>query len=246
MKPIDRQFDVYSLQRLPISRRINKRVSPWHEFVYHGVCEAGTCYTNNKPLAPLRLRRSGRFIPKVWMPADNCVVVEKSLVADLLDKDDYGPVEFTALYDLPLPNVGDFSDGDRFGDQIESCPVRQLRQLVESLIDQPDFHKDIGTYVYLRNWLLMDLKLDDIEDREIVPGVYSQLPTIKAFTSESISIEHPVAYCTVLQIRDDLLSRLLAYLPPDYFHLRKVNTFLIDDDEVDYFVGFDEDDEGEE
>ncbi len=216
-------MEVYFLREHSSNHTVSFRTCPYHDAVFHGVCtERGSSFPptpppalNNSSREQLHVRRSGRFVPKIWMSLAALVVsdeIKQSL--SRLAGTEFLPVVFERLVDVPMPSLGDFSWYQR----ITYPPGPEPAYELETLPDIPEFHQNIGPYweVLASNIYIPKRRPADAQRLELNFGSFSTTTVEPVLVSPSALAKHPFVWGDILQLRKDAFEIIAPYIELDY------------------------------
>lgn len=244
-------MEIYFVQQLNQVYTVSGRTCSYHRSIYHGMqshpetlrhAEVPPTITNRNR-EPLHVRRSGRFVPKIWFGCAALIVADDVKTRlERLPNTEFLPVVFDRLTDIPMPALGDFSWYER----ITYPPGPEPDYELETKPDVPEFHSSIGRY-----WEILSVNRHELDSQpldwcqvEINFGSYSGALSEDVLVSVSLLREYPFVWSDAFQIREDAFAIIAPYLDLDYFAIARHWIDTDDDpntDEHDY--GDDDDDD---
>ncbi len=153
------------------NRHINytKRVSNFHRLVYHGtrtyLSETEQAGLNKPALSNsnrerMHISRSGRFVPSVFSPSSNELVISEDIRFRGLGSGEveFQPVVMEHLVDLPMPEIGE----RELPDPSHEEPGKKY---LAAMPHQPQLEESIGKYHQILMPIHIEMKdrLDDTE-----------------------------------------------------------------------------------
>lgn len=204
------------------------RTCAYHSSIFHGIASQPETLDQmllppsltNQNREPYRIRRSGRFVPRIWMASSSLIVADsvKQQLARLLNMD-FLPVIFERLVDVPMPALGDFSWYERITYPPEPEPDYELK----TSPDVPAFHQTIGRFweVLSANLYELDSRPNDAKPVEVDFGSYAVKPNENVLVSLSLLQKYPVVWSGITQVREDVFAIIAPFLDIDYFNIAR-------------------------
>lgn len=228
-------MQIYFIESMNPIHTLSWRTCSYHSSIFHGLLSRPETrrtkiqppsITNQNRESP-HVRRSGRYVPKIWMASLSLIVAEcvKGPLARLPNTA-FLPVAFDQLIDIPMPSLGDFSWFER----ITTPPGPEPEHELEAGLDVPAFHQSIGHYweVLSANLYELDSKPADAKRVKINFGSYAGVPAKSALVSPSLLKKYPFVWSDIFQIREDAFAIVAPFIDLDFFNIAR---HYIDSDE---------------